>query len=89
VFAKQVLTKQALYWLDRISSLFCSGNFGEGVTKLFAQAGLKTAILLISSSQVARITGISHWCLARKICLNIEKSINLMHCVNIMKDKTI
>jgi hypothetical protein len=35
-----VLAKQALYHLCHTSSPFCSGYFGDGVSELFAQAGL-------------------------------------------------
>jgi hypothetical protein len=38
--------------------------FKIGSHKLFAWGWLWTAIFLISVSKVARITGMSHWCLA-------------------------
>jgi hypothetical protein len=56
--------KQGFYHLSHTSSSFCSGYFGDGVSELFAWAGLKLRFLLISASQVARITGVSHWRLA-------------------------
>jgi hypothetical protein len=37
-----------------------------GSCKLFAQDGFKLQSSLISPSQVVRITGMSHWCLAQK-----------------------
>jgi hypothetical protein len=56
-----VLTKQALYHLNHTSSPFCSGYFGDGGESL-EMAGLALNIdFLISVSQVARITGVSHW----------------------------
>jgi hypothetical protein len=38
------------------------GFFEKGSCELFAWAGLRTEILLISASLEARITGVSHWC---------------------------
>jgi hypothetical protein len=38
--------------------------FKIGSCELFDQGWLWTAILLISASWVARITGVCHWCLA-------------------------
>jgi hypothetical protein len=35
--------------------------FKIGSHELFAQSWLRTMILLISDSQVARITGMNHW----------------------------
>jgi hypothetical protein len=45
-------------------SYFCDEFFEIGSGELFAWGWLRTAILLISASWVARITGVSHWCLA-------------------------
>jgi hypothetical protein len=59
----QVLIKQALYHLSHFSSPFCSGYFGDGV--LQTPRWPQTAILPISASQVARITGVSHQHLAK------------------------
>jgi hypothetical protein len=53
--------KQLLYWLSHISSPFCSGYFWDGVLQTICLVCLRTAILLISASQVARITRMSHW----------------------------
>jgi hypothetical protein len=41
-----------------------SGIFEIESPELFTSGWLQTAILLISASQVARITGMSHQCLA-------------------------
>jgi hypothetical protein len=53
------------------------GFLNIGSRELFAQLALKlklqTAILLISASQVARITGMSHWHLAGENILNMHK----------------
>jgi hypothetical protein len=52
---------QAHYHLNHTSSPFCSGYFGDGGESL-EMAGLALNIdFLISVSQVARITGVSHW----------------------------
>jgi hypothetical protein len=59
-----VLAKQLFYHLSHTSSPFVSGYFGDGVSKSICLGWPKTAILLISASQVARITGVSHWYLA-------------------------
>jgi hypothetical protein len=47
------VAKQVLYYLSHISSPFCSGYFGDGVWP-------PPVLFLISASQVARITGMSH-----------------------------
>jgi hypothetical protein len=39
---------------------FCSGYFGDGLLRTVCPGCPKTTILLISASQVARITGMSH-----------------------------
>jgi hypothetical protein len=59
-----MLTKQVLYCFSLTSSPFCSGYFGGGVWKTICPGWLRTTILLISASQVARLTGLSYWCLA-------------------------
>jgi hypothetical protein len=41
---------------------FCSGYFGDRVSQTVCSVWPWTMILLISASQVARITGMSHWC---------------------------
>jgi hypothetical protein len=43
-------------------TFFVLGVLEIGSHELFAQDRLQTAILLISDSSVARITGVSHWC---------------------------
>jgi hypothetical protein len=40
-------------------------SFSTQYLELFAQGWLQTAILLSSASQVARIIGMSHWCLTQ------------------------
>jgi hypothetical protein len=46
--------------LVHASSTFYSGYFGNGVSSVICLGWPQSAILLISSSQVARITGMSH-----------------------------
>jgi hypothetical protein len=41
---------------------FCEGFFWDRVSRTVCPGGLRTAILLISASWVARITGVSHQC---------------------------
>jgi hypothetical protein len=49
-----------LYCLSHTSSPFCSGYFGDGgVSHTICLGWLQTAILLISASQIARITGLT------------------------------
>jgi hypothetical protein len=52
-----VFVKQALYILSHTSSPFCSGDFGDGFSQTVLLGWPRTTILLISASQVARITG--------------------------------
>jgi hypothetical protein len=54
------LAKQALYPLSHSSSPFCSGYFGDGILQTVCLGWLPASILLISASQAARITGMSH-----------------------------
>jgi hypothetical protein len=51
-----------LYHLSHTSSPFCSGYFRDGVSWTVCLGCPQIAILLISASQVTRITGVSHWC---------------------------
>jgi hypothetical protein len=52
--------KQALYCLSHTSSPFCCGYFTDGVSGTVCLDLSGTAILLLSASQVVRITGVSH-----------------------------
>jgi hypothetical protein len=69
VLTKQALTKQILYCLNHASSPFCSIYFGDRVSWTICLGWLRTVILPISASQVARITGMSHLGLA-SVCLS-------------------
>jgi hypothetical protein len=62
------LAREALYHLSHSASPFCVGYFGNKVL-LFCLGWLKP---LISASWVARITGVSHWCLATR-CNVLER----------------
>jgi hypothetical protein len=55
-------TKQALYHLSCTSTPFCSGYFENGVYGTICLSWPRTMILLISTSQVAGITGVNHQC---------------------------
>jgi hypothetical protein len=50
-------------------SPFCSGYFGGGVLQTICPGCPRTVILLISASQVARITGMSH-----QLCLGLLRA---------------
>jgi hypothetical protein len=50
-------TRCSIAWA---TALFYSGYFGNGVLRTIFPGWLSTAVLLISASQVARITGVSH-----------------------------
>jgi hypothetical protein len=54
------LTKQELYCLSHTTAYFCSGYFGNRVFGTSYLGCSRTTVLLISSSQVARITCVSH-----------------------------
>jgi hypothetical protein len=56
-----LLTKQALYYLRHTSSPFFSGYFGDGILQTICPGWPQTVIFSISTSQVAKITGLSHW----------------------------
>jgi hypothetical protein len=60
--AKQALTKQALYNLIHTSSPFWHAYFGDGVSQTICPGWPRTAVIPISVSQVARITGMSQQC---------------------------
>jgi hypothetical protein len=51
--------------LSHTSSDSCSGYFGGGVLRIICPGWPRTTVLLISASQVARTTGVSHWHPAR------------------------
>jgi hypothetical protein len=59
------LAQQALYHLSYASSPFCSGYFGDKVSQTICQDWPQTTILPIFTSQIASITGMSHWKLAQ------------------------
>jgi hypothetical protein len=50
------LAKQVLYCLSHTSRPFCSGYFGDGISPTVCLGWPQTTILLISASQIARIT---------------------------------
>jgi hypothetical protein len=50
--------------LSHTSNPFCSGYFGDGVSVTISLGWPETSILLISASQVARVSGVSHQHLA-------------------------
>jgi hypothetical protein len=58
------------YNLSHSKPFFCDGFLKIGSQKLFAQAGFKSTLLLISVFLVARITEVSHWC-PTSFCLNL------------------
>jgi hypothetical protein len=56
-----MLTKQVLYLLAHTSGSFCSGYFGDGISQTIClDCDKKKIVLLISASQVARITIVNH-----------------------------
>jgi hypothetical protein len=55
---------QGLHLEPLQQSFFVKRFFETGSHKLFARGWLQTMILLISASWEARITDVSHWCLA-------------------------
>jgi hypothetical protein len=59
-----VLEKQALYCLSPTFSPFWSGYFGDGILRAICLGWPRIEIVLISASQVASITGMSHQRLA-------------------------
>jgi hypothetical protein len=54
------LAKQVLYSLSCTSSPFCSGYFGDWVSRTICLGCSPTSTIPISASQVAGITGVSH-----------------------------
>jgi hypothetical protein len=57
---------RVLYCLRHTSSAFFSGYFGVRVSQTICQGWSQTAVFLISVSQVARITSVSHLCPASR-----------------------
>jgi hypothetical protein len=49
--------------LSHTFSSFCSGYFGDEVLQSICPCWPQTSIHLIPAFQVARVTGVSHWCL--------------------------
>jgi hypothetical protein len=62
------LQSDTLYHLSNTSSPFCSGYLGDGILQIICLGWPRTMILPISASKVARITGVSHWCLVLTTC---------------------
>jgi hypothetical protein len=58
-----------VYTLSHFATLFCVGFFQDRVSGIICPSWIRTKILLISASWVARIIGVSHWCPARHIVL--------------------
>jgi hypothetical protein len=52
-------------------ALFCEVFFQDKVSQTICPGWLQTAIFLIYASWVARITGMSHWCLATLVIFKI------------------
>jgi hypothetical protein len=50
------------FTLSHSTSPLCDGYFRDRVSRTICPGWLQTAILLISASWIARITGMSHWC---------------------------
>jgi hypothetical protein len=69
--AKQVLTKQALYCLTHTPPVHFALVILEMVSCELCPGWLWTVILLISASQVARITGVNHWPLVSQIFFHL------------------
>jgi hypothetical protein len=60
-----LLVQKALYHMSHTSSPFCSSYFGDGVSWTIGPSWPIHAALLISASQVARITHVSRLCRSR------------------------
>jgi hypothetical protein len=54
-------SRYSFYLLSNTSSPFCYGSFGNRVWGTICPSLLQTLSLPISASQVAKITGVSHW----------------------------
>jgi hypothetical protein len=68
-----MLAKQVLYSLGHTSSPFCSGYFGDRVSQTVCLGWPQTMILLISASQIVKITGVNHQCLTSTVFVHVEK----------------
>jgi hypothetical protein len=66
-FAVLLLELRA-YTLSHSTNPFCVRCFWDRVSRTICPGWLWTVILLISASWVARITGVSHQCLAVLLC---------------------
>jgi hypothetical protein len=64
--------------LSQTSSPFCSGYFGDGVSRTTCLSWLQTKSLQISVSQVARITDVRHQ------CLSMQKSSDLRDALGVL-----
>jgi hypothetical protein len=64
--ASHLLNRYSTTWVTP-PALFCTGYFWHRVSWTICLGWLQTTVLLISASQVARITGVSHQCPA--VCL--------------------
>jgi hypothetical protein len=93
------LARHTLYHLSHSTSWFFAvffrggGRGGIRSPKLFALGWLRTAILLISASWVAGITGVSHQCPADNLLLmnhliyNTKKNLNV-YCLHFLDEET-
>jgi hypothetical protein len=57
---------QGLHFESFHQPFFCEGFFQDWVSRTVCPDWLRTAILLVSASWVARVTGVSYWHLALK-----------------------
>jgi hypothetical protein len=62
-----MLVKQGLYRFSHMSSPLCSGYFGDRVSHSVCLGWPQPTVLLISASQVTRITGVRHRSLAHHV----------------------
>jgi hypothetical protein len=68
-----MLAKQSLYCFSHTQSIFLD-YFGDGLMN-YLLGWPQTSILLISTSQVARIIGISHQCPAKSEAIEIASQL--------------
>jgi hypothetical protein len=72
------LVKQALYCLSHTSSPFCHSYFGDGgVSWTICPGWPWTVILLLSASQVARITDLATSVWLEAVCWQLKWDLNL------------